>query len=330
MVIPKSLGIVVICTTIISGCAYLKAVNFPQDDRSGVVGETSVDLALVDAVDAVDATDENIRQRLPSLSRFLNPNPADNSLITSLENHCNLREDAIVKGFVDSTIAAPAATQLILQLRAYFQSRLEKLYERSEHKYTANLALNPKKFGYQDQCLILVRSHETDGDIPDPTFILVAKIELRVPTDRNSASSPMNSCHQIGADKRTCAAFTLNPVFLFLDRSVAVTEAGKGVQVSVSLAGHMIRQGSEGPTKKEAYLGSFTVKKANLGNETTDLPKSSELIAMIPDDALSLELRAAVVENGSGLPDAERAKAELKAIADALGSVVKTKIEELD
>ncbi|MGR3839724.1 MAG: hypothetical protein ACU0A2_15360, partial [Cognatishimia sp.] len=183
------------------------------------------------------------------------------------------------------------------------QSRAEELSELSQHKYTSNVIIDePRFFAKQDQCILLVR--KIDGVATTAAVFLLHKKEA-------------NSTDRI---------FTLAPAFVGLKQATAITAKHKGVNLSFALAAKVASTSTKGPTVSEVALGTFTTPIKKIGNTVEPSLGNPSLGAVNIKNMKTMKLTLAVVETGSEIPDSEKAKAEIKALADALGPKIKEKI----
>ncbi len=101
------------------------------------------------------------------------------------------------------------------------------------------------------------------------------------------------------------------------------------INLAVGLSVVAIASGKKGPERREISLGAFQIQSLQLAKTKVLRDHAGTgLMALPPADAAALELRMAVVETGSALPDFDKSKAEVQAVHDALGPGVKATLLE--
>ena len=316
MRLSKTILLIVTCAAMLSGC------DFWKHDKPSVVSQMSTSLHLVGSSNNISSKQE-IFEGLNSLGED----------IDILDNKCfkvKKGEEAFhtlgislsSAGLAAKAVAAKAVKVILAEIfstiSGILQSRADELAARRVHSYTVSLPIDPpSNFGLENQCLILIRSHTGSGiSGSEINFVLAVKVELR---GKKADYTNQNS-------KNLKTAFVLKPVFLYLNKAVAVTDEGKGIHLIFALSGQLVRGDWRYPIREDIVLGSFTVPDVYIDENKamTDFSNlSSGLIARMPYNAHALELRVAVVEIGSAVPDAERAKFEVKALVDSLSPVSK-------
>ncbi len=303
------IGVVLMLT--LSGCGLARVVLFVKHEKSGRQTPQETALYLV-APGQKKAPDEL----------------KNNELIKELEKaDCirrqqNEQQNGYQKLTPYAALFTPYAAlavigsgdRLVRYAASFLDSRVDKFKEESSKDYKASLILDEaSSFGADgdgDPCLVLVRRDVEDkkrmndaGEVSETGLVLILKI------------------HVTGDRK----GFQLEPVYLMVNNAVAKTGESKPIDVSAGFSGKVILT-VDG--KNELYpfgQASFSFPEIGIGEpvKRDKLPRKTGLTPMPPQNAGPLEITIAVVESGSGLPHADKAKAEIKAVSEAIGSILK-------
>lgn len=311
----------VLATSILlASCEYARVLSFKEDEASGQTGSTKFELIILDSKGAPLSP-------LPERSAFneVSAPTFDLQFAEARKRHCGFGAqadpEALLAPFVLPLIGI-AVDKTISYATSALQSRVDEFVSNGTHAYHATLIVDdPQTFGYglqhgMSQCLLLIRSHlpkEVGKGKPEPTFVHLVKVTRK------------------GRAESSAGAVTLTPVYTRLTKSVAITEARRGVQLAIAIAGSAVVTGKIGPERTQFGLTSYTIPEARFSetdvfDAETEGGNSSGLVPLHPTDATALELTASVVETGSAIPDADRAKAEIRALSDALGPAIKSQI----
>lgn len=184
---------------------------------------------------------------------------------------------------------------------------IDKFKESGSASYGARLVVTGNgDFAANNKCLVLIR-HDRD---PAPGIV-----------DTEPGLLVVFSISPVGS-----SAFQLLPVYVAANNALARTAENKPIKLSFGFAAKaaFVEDGKD--TVSVFAQDSIAINKVPLDGSNPTLPTSAALLAMPPDTTTALELSIAVVESGSGLPNADRAKADLKAVTDALGPIVQSKL----
>ncbi|MBV1934343.1 MAG: hypothetical protein KUG59_06620 [Parvibaculaceae bacterium] len=323
----KIIVLTIFLSVSLSGCEYLRVLNFKAADHSGIEGKIE---ATVFLLSSSPTTKSDEHKALPKLRKALGGSPeAVLKFDEIMKESCGLIDSSgekFVDGVVGPAIAAWGVKQFVKGVSSVLQSKVDEFSEQSSRKYSAKLLLeNPAGFEFGTTCLALLRQHDSgekpkkvgDGQtaeqVPEnlkPSFILVLKMQEQGERTKRTVD---------GDTVPRTDAFTLKPVFVYMSDAAAITAEGEGVRVAVALSGVAVFRDAKGPKLSKFALGSFTIPNVKIGRVTPNLPEGSGLIASYPDGTTALQLTLAIVETGSDLPDAKKATEELKAITEAVG-----------
>lgn len=273
----------VVCAFGLSGCEYYRAVSFVEDGLSGKTKNQLSSLHLISENPA--KVGGGISE--PAFSRLAGCKPNTDDRAGAL-------------------LFAPFVIDAVLgEINNQFDSLVDDLKKKSQKTYKASVILpNRKHFAKTNQCLVFLRTSER---------VSPGQINLE---DANFA-------FVMGVAKIGENAFQLRPLYLKAKNAVAITASGEPIGVSVAFVGKAAIEEKGGNKVSLFAEKSFTISNVKLGEERPDLPQASGLIALYPNNATALELTVAITETGSGIPDEDKARAELKSLFDAVGPKVK-------
>jgi hypothetical protein len=291
-----------------SGCQTIDVLTFKEDPRSGVLGEAVTSLRIVDR-----NTELNSSEMAGLTSGFP-------KLVDELRS-CHATSEPGGKAAILAPLAAAAAAYAIetavTAASEAIQARVDALKQASIQGYSGVLILDDAKTlgvghpGKIEQCLLLVRRIKKprgqQGSEAAAAFLIGV-----VPRGKSSTTSA------------TAVVFT--PLYVHVVQSAAVTRSGEPIDAAVALSVVAIVPGKSGPERREVSLGAFKLAKLEFGTSKTwekEPHPGTGLMALPPSTSAALELRIAVVETGSALPNFDKAKAEIQAVRDALGPAVK-------
>lgn len=293
---------ITLSASLLGGCASLDALTFSSANGSGVSGPTSATLNITDPINANETPDN---QALIGQARLD---------IDGFEDafNANCQEEGAAEGFGVSALLAVLAPvvidSVVSEVSDELKSAIQELVEKGKHSYSASVFFDdPSKFAAGSQCLVLIRTHGDDN--PRITFTHIAKIE------------------PIGSER---GAFRVLPVQLWLKEAVALTSSGEGVDIGVAFSASAVRPNKGGFAKEEFATESYAFKGIRPGSAAlTDraLPAGTDLMRGAPSDAIALQIKLAIAEEGIALPDAKAAGAEVDALAEALGPFVKEQLK---
>lgn len=286
----------------LGACQAFDALTFDADPNSGVAGKAETNIVLVD-----QGTD------LGAISHYYT---GFDGLADTLKSSCGAqsRVRGTVSGAVIGGLVLDTAIGAVFDA---LQSRVDALKAASSKSYSGTLIVDDARtFGFGqpgavEQCIVVVRRIDTAGQEQMAAAAFVIGV---TPRGRAVSGNP------------TAAVFS--PLYARIDKAAAVTRDQNPVDVSIALSVAAITHGKDGPERNDIALGSFTIGALELGESKTWLEKPSAgtgLMALPPASATALELKLAIVETGSALPDFDKAKAEVKAIQDALGPELKAR-----
>ncbi len=284
----------------LTGCEFVRAFTFNEDDSSGHVERQTSKLLLVDEqsrddrAGTVPALDPELRNVLANCAA----GEAEESATALVLPIAGFLVQSALDGAVDA-----------------LASRIEELRQKSQKTYRASVILDdPRDFGRANTCLVFVRSERDEsnpGELADapPAFVLVLQIE-----PRGGAQNP--------------TSFTLKPTYLRVNRAAAITGDGEPITVAVAFAGKAARLVKNEPKIDIFAEQSIEISNVKLGEQVKHLPENIGLIPSAPV-ATALEVSIAITESGSALPNSDKAKAELEALAKAVGPAIKSQVERL-
>jgi hypothetical protein len=104
-----------------------------------------------------------------------------------------------------------------------------------------------------------------------------------------------------------------------MDNAVAWTAAGEPVSLALALAGKGARTDEDKNNEVKLFAQSTMKIPALAFGKPVLGGAGAGLVALPPDDVTAVELTVGVTEIGAGAPDADRVKAEMTALAKAVG-----------
>jgi hypothetical protein len=298
---PSCAAAALVAVTTLSGCEYARVIAFAPEEGSGDTRRFDVAAGLVAGGEVLASRPASMQ--VASLADAFGP-PFEAALTERCGYDANVRGlTTAVVGFVVDQFVGFVASEL--------SSLAEELAERSRGEWRGRFVLDDgAAFGRAPQCLVLVRVAEPEGGGDAGAWEPAAAMVLAV-TPRTASGSPI--------------AVEIDPVFLELKRAVAVTARGEGVDVAVAISGRAAVSRPAGPEISEFSLGAFTVPAAPVGQPVARFRVGTGLMALEPAGAGPVEINVVVKETGSAIPDAERAKAEIAALKDAVGPEIKAR-----
>lgn len=293
----------------LSGCEALDAFTFNKDTRSGVPGDSETWLTLIDRF-----TDLRSPSVLSQGAGF--PGLSEAMTQCQVVSHPTGPVPAIPPLLIPlAGLAVDTGTRVVSEA---IQAKVDALKQASMKGYSGVLILDDaRSFGLGQtgsvaQCLLLVRRiKQQSGEFEPASALLLGIIPRGVSAHKNAAAA------------------VFSPLFVQVERSAAVTRSGKPISMAVALSVVAIVTGKAGAERREISLGAFQINNLDLG--VTRAWKSptnagTGLMVLPPSQASALELKVAVVETGSALPDFDKAKAEIQAVRDAVGPELKGNI----
>lgn len=289
-----------------TGCETIEVLSFRKDPRSGVLGDAVTSLQLINR-----STDINSPEISPKANDF--PGLPD-----VMRSKCQaVSQPGPTAAFVAAAGAAVAGLIVESAINAAseaIQARVDALKQASKKGYSGILILDDARTlgggapRIIEQCLLLTRrikKKDDEGSDPGSAFLIGV-----VPRGVNAA--------------RSATAVVFTPLYAYVERAAAVTRSGQPIDAAIGLSVVAIVAGKSGPERREISLGAFQVDGLELSKAKL-FPGSAGtgLMALPPSTSAALELRVAVVETGSALPDFDKSKAEIQAVRDALGPAIK-------
>lgn len=299
---------------LVTACQTVDVLTFREDPNSGVTGQAATTLYIVD--------------RSTDLKELEGPIAAFEGLGSAIKQ-CQAvsRPSATVAGPIAAAVAGLVVQSAINAASEAIQERVEALKQASKKGYSGVAiiddagTLGAGTTGVVQQCLLLVRTITPKGkDIEAASAFLIAVVPRGKDVRRNSA------------------AVVFTPIYARIEKAAAVTRSGQPVNAAVGLSVVAVVVGKNGPERREVSLGAFqldsmtlgktesftvSVKKPGVGEEQAPVHPGTGLMALPPANSAALELRVAIVETGSALPDFDKSKAEIQAARDALGPATK-------
>jgi len=279
--------IVITLSVVLSSCAYLRAITFVEDEKSGTTEPQITKLYLIGpkaaspTIDAKQFGDPAFEKALATCV----PKPPGPGPMEPIS--------AILIGF--------AVEQGISMITDALAALVDELREKSQRTYATSVILADPGHLEETTCLVVVRGSAAESAPGVPKTVglaLVLKLE------------------RIGVGRKD--AVTIQPIYVHLRNAVAITGKGKPVSIAVALAGKAARV-KDNIRKVDVFAqATLTLADVPLGKVATDLPEPSGLVPLAPTDSSSIELSVGITESGTGIPDTEKAKAEIKALAAAL------------
>lgn len=280
----KKVVCIVAASLALSGCAYLRAVSFGDGDvKSAIEAPQTTALFLVG----------------PTKKEELKHIKYDG--FSAALDGCT--EGGIGTDSIPAILLGFAAEQVIGFVTGELSARLDELQAKGQRTYTANAILEPGAFE-NTTCLVVVRGDKDPGATANtfPKSIgLVAVLKLE----------------RVGASPQNAASVQVK--YLRMNNAVAMTGVGEPVDVAFAMVGKAARI-KDNVRRIDAFAQTtLNFPGVPLGKAPKGAPAPSGLIALQPSDASAIEIVVGITESGTGLPDTEKAKAELKALAAALG-----------
>lgn len=299
-------GMISLVLLLATGCETMEVLSFRSDPRSGVAGEAVTTLDMVDRSTA----DRGVWSRADGFP----------GLAATMKERCQavaeVSPTVAVLAPVAGVVAGLIVESAVKAASEALQDRVDALKQASRKGYSGMLimddarSLGGSKARVVNQCLLLTRRLKSkDGD--EVTAPAAAYLIGVVPHGTNVAKNR--------------AAVVFLPLYVHIDQAAAVTRNGQTIDAAVGLSVVVIVDGKSGPERREISLGAFQLSGIAPGKtRKLDQPSAGTgLMAMPPSTSAALELRVAVVETGSALPDFDKSKAEIQAVRDALGPAIK-------
>lgn len=283
----------------LAGCEYARVVAFDGHERSGSRDPYDVRIGVVGTPG---------KASLPALPRSargtLEAQSFSGLYRETLEQECSVAAPNATGRAIVAPLIGFAVDQFIGGVSSALQSRADDLKERSQKTYATSILLKPEEFpdNALGRCIVVERvAKADDGAVPAGGLALAFRL------------TPVGATGNV--------AMTPEPVYVELREALALTASGRGVSLAIALGARVAWMGENGPTVSDVALGSFTISNLTIGKPKFDFDNRAggDLIAQIPDGWDALELTVAVVETGSAIPDADKAKAEVKALQAAIG-----------
>lgn len=291
----------------LGGCTFMKAITFEEDSRSGAKGER-VQLYLVSGSKRPGKKSVDFRN-------LVSTSLSEDKQFVSAFAKCTGQDRARVLPALAAPLIGFIVDQGIEFITDRLASKVKQLQERSKSEYKARILIDaPQDFGTVPQCLILVRGKqgETGGNAQPGASGLVLVLEV-------SRRGGLGDAH----------SFSLIPTYLRADTAQAITGDGEPVSLSVAFVGRGARS-EKGKNIVDVFgEASISFPNVSLGVSHDQLPGSTGLIPFPRKGVSAIEIVLGVVEHGTAVPDGEKAAAELKALKEALGPTIKSKIQEL-
>lgn len=283
----------------LAGCEYARVVAFDGHELSGSRDPYDVRLGVVGTPGKASSP------ALPRSARStLGAESFSDLYRETLERECSVDAPKATGRTLVAPLIGFAVDQFIGGVSSALQSRADELKESSQKTYATSILLKPEEFpvNARGRCIVVERvAKADDGAVPAGGLALAFRL------------TPVGATGSV--------AMTPEPVYAELRKALALTASDRGVSLVIALGARVARMGENGPAVGEVALGSFTIPNLTIGKPKFDFDNRAggDLIAQIPDGWDALELTVAVVETGSAIPDADRAKAEVKALQAAIG-----------
>lgn len=296
LIFPKALvgGMALLA---LSGCEYLSAVSFEKDENSGDKRPFEARGHYVHEAAAMT---------------FEAAAGLNTAYTTALRDHCAPHGPRTAGPLVVAA-ATFAADQILSAVASELAAEVDRLRARSDRTYRGRitLELDSLKLGAGPQCIVVERI-ANPGDGETPASALVIAVEPH------------------GVGKSGPVALSFRPVYFELRRGYAVTGAGQGIDVTVRLDLRAGYRAKGGPALKDLRSESFRMAEVKPGEvrDSFGTGSGTGIVENVPDGAQTLQITVEIREQGSAIPDAERAKAEIEAARGTFGDALKTVIED--
>lgn len=283
----------------LAGCEYARVLAFDGHERSGSRDPYDVRLGVV------GTPGNSSTSALPRAAHDTFGAQSFSGLYQeTLEQECSVVAPKAAGRALVAPLIGFAVDQFIGGVSSALQSRADDLKERSQKTYATSILLKPEDFSdnARGRCIAVERvAKADDGAVPAGGLALAFRL------------TPVGATGNV--------AMTPEPVYAELREALALTASNRGVSLAIALGARVARMGENGPTVSDVALGSFTIRNLIIGEPKFDFDNRAggDLIAQIQDGWDALELTVALVETGSAIPDADRAKAEVKALQAAIG-----------
>lgn len=286
---------------LLAGCSQLSVLNFEKSEYSGIK-DNKLAFVLIEQGGDNDA-----------LLRLASVIGRDEDLRGALSKVCKVSAEK-TKALALPPAAFATVGKLLFDLFMDNQvRRAEGLKKAAQGAYSDKLQISGANL-QKKNCALAVRYKENDKD-----YGLVALVELQRQADGRS--------------------FVMQPVFVRAKNAVVVTEKpsdGKpaviGVAIAMSLKG-IVRQRTNAPSLQSLGEGVVAVPRLELGPlpPAVTCPEACTKSDLIPypergNEVVSIAL--SIAEAGKISIDFDQSIAELKAIKEAIGPVIKETLKE--
>jgi hypothetical protein len=302
------ISILLLCGVSLCGCEMVKVLTFEPDKRSGVVLGSSQIIAVVDS---------------PSDSQPVARK--DGALLKEVQENCRPNAVAhpagVVSAAVVEDVAGVAVTSFLNLIERQIDKRAKGLESASQYTETYSFIDDGPTIGVQPVCFVLQRFGGANPKDENDVYAgsdLVLKIDP-VGKVRNGRTS----------------AVLVTPIYYRASSSPAITAPNGGVDVSVATVFLAVTASNAAPAISAVNAGTFTISDVKLdgaeylrkfGTYKTQqghiIVGKSGLVPLPVADADAYEMRLAITETGHGIPSAELANGEFKALRAAIGPAI--------
>lgn len=303
---------------LVSACAYVRAVTFEKDPKSGTEGAQQVAIHLIGplppegAPPAASAGRNETAKEIGALKAAV----GDERFGKLVDACAGLRDDRVKIESLGAVLVGFVVQQGLSMVTDVLAARVDALVASGKKTYSASVITTPDFFA-QARCLVITRGPEKPAKPGDPElgFVLVL----------TKAEMPKGE------------STVFRPAYLRMNNALAVTAKGETLDLALGIAGKSATA-KDGVRKVDVFAtASFTIPSVRLPNGkdqdgvVTSFPKGSTsgLVATPPAQASAIELSVAITETGSALPNAVKARAELEALAKAIGPSLTAKAQSL-
>lgn len=282
--------------TSLSGCEFLRIQTFNEHTKSGDKTPYSVETAMFRVGPTTGGG-----APVPGAGQF------GPGLAEAARRSCSTAPAAKPRS-LGPVAAAPALAEaaigLVLDaLFAGLERSITRFNERSQRVYKGRvlLDLTPAMKSGAPHCLSILRKAGKEG-----------RLALLLRVEGKPGGKP--------------DALVIKPVYAEIRHALAITGQDGGIDLAVAISGKAALRSKEGPVVKTFAADAFSLNGLKIGVPKDDFSEDAGtgLFAFYPNGTSTVELTIALTESGTGLPDAERAQAELKAIREAAETDLKS------